>query len=220
MPEVNFALTGSLEHIAGLGDQKLELLKNGKYPGIPYKVNKLSDIKKEDLIKLPEEAYLTIKHTRGKPYTRAEIEKVGKEIIKRFNIDGELVGSYRRCKTKLNDIDILAVSYTAIHPSADVKIIRSGNVKIKFLYKPKNENEFYPVDIMFTVKDRYPFALLHFTGSKEFNIHMSVHAIKMGMKLGSNGLYKNGKLVQGIKSEKDIFKALKKPYLPPSKRDS
>lgn len=220
MPEVNFATTGSLEHIAGLGDQKLELLSKGKYPGIPYKVTKLADIKKEDLSKLPEEAYLTIKYTRGKPYTRAEVERVGKEIIKRFGIDGELVGSYRRGKSSLNDIDILAISYVSIHPSEDVKMIRSGNVKTKFLYRPKGKKEFFPVDIMFTTKERYPFALLHFTGSKEFNIHMSVHAIKMGMKLGSNGLYKGGKLVSGIKSEKDIFKALKKPYLSPSKRDS
>lgn len=218
MPEVNFADTGRLDHIAGLGDKTISQLNSGTYPGIPYKVNKLGDIKKADLHKLPEEAYLTITHTRGRPYTRKEVETVGHEVIKRYHIEGELVGSYRRGKTTLNDIDILAIGYTSIPPSSDVKIIRSGNVKVKMLYK--HGNEYYPVDIMFTVKERYPFALMHFTGSKEFNIHMSRHAQAMGMKLGSNGLYKNGKLVTGIKNEKDIFKALKKDYLPPSQRDS
>lgn len=218
MPEVNFGITGSLENIAGLGEKVLSQLKSGSYPGINYKVKVLSDIKSQDLEKLPREAYLTIKYTRGTPYTRSEVEKVGNQILKKYKIDGELVGSYRRGKQQLNDIDILAVSYTAIHEDKNIKLIRSGPTRVKFLYQ--YSNEFYPVDILFTIKERYPFALMHFTGSKEFNIHMSVHAKAMGMTLSVNGLFKNGKLVPGIKSEKDIFKALKKKYLPPSERDS
>lgn len=220
MPEVNFATTGKLDNIAGISEKILQKLNDGKYPGIPYKVHKLSDIKHEDLKKLPTEAYLTIKHTKGSQYTRQEVEHVAHEIMKKYNLRGEITGSYRRKKEKLNDIDILTTTKINIPHGDNIKIIRHGDVRIKMLYKPKMYDEYYPVDILFTTKERYPFALMHFTGSKEFNIHMSVHAKSMGMQLSLNGLYKGAKLVPGIKSEKDIFAKLKMKYIPPEDRTS
>jgi DNA polymerase/3'-5' exonuclease PolX len=218
MPEVNFAITNKLDNIAGISQIILDKLANGTY--FTYKVTKLSDIKKEDLEKLPREAYLTIKHTRGKPYTRQEVKYVADEVMKKYHFKGEITGSYRRQKAQLNDVDILTTSFVNVHDDENVILIRRGDVRIKMLYKPKNYNEHFPVDILSTTKERYPFALMHFTGSKEFNIHMSKHAIAMGMKLSVNGLYKGGKLVQGIKSEKDIFTKLKLKYIPPEKRNN
>lgn len=219
MPEVNFAITGELNNIAGISPTILSKLNNGTYPNIPYKVYKLSDIKQSDLEKLPQEAYLTIKYTRGKPYTRKEVNDVAKEIMKKYNIKGEITGSYRRGKTSLNDIDILTTNTINIQPADNIKIIRHGDVRLKMLYKPKMYNEYFPVDILSTTKDRYAFALMHFTGSKEFNIHMSTHAKAMGMTLSLNGLYKNAKLIP-CKTEKDIFKHLNIKYIPPEKRNS
>lgn len=220
MPQVDFAITGKLDNIAGISDSILKQLNTGKYPNIPYKVMKLSDIKKEDLKKLPREAYLTIKYTRGKPYTRSEVSDVGKEIMKKYNIKATITGSFRRKKESINDIDLLTTSRIVVNPSKDVKLIRHGDVRIKMLYKSSKYNEFFPVDILFTTEERYPFALLHFTGSKEFNIHMSKHAQARGMKLNLNGLYKGALLVKGIKTEEDIFKKLGLKYIPPEKRDS
>ncbi len=220
MPEVNFGLTGKLDNIAGISESILQKLNNGKYPGIPYKVEKLSDIKHEDLEKLPQEAYLTIKHTKGRQYTRAEVEHVAKEIMKKYNLRGEVTGSYRRKKEKLNDVDILTTTSISVPHGDNIKIIRHGDVRIKMLYKPHGYDEYFPVDILITTKERYPFALMHFTGSKEFNIHMSQHAKSMGMHLSVNGLYKGAILVSGIKSEKDIFAKLKMKYIPPEKRNS
>ncbi len=218
MPEVNFALTDELDNIAGLSPSIISKLENGTLLG--YKVKKLSDIKKSDLHKLPREAYLTIEHTRGKPYTRDEVKHVADEVMKKYHFAGEITGSYRRKKDKFNDIDILTTTSFTAYDDDNTIIIRQGDVRIKMLFRPKKYNEYFPVDILFTVKERYPFALMHFTGSKEFNIHMSKHAIAMGMKLSVNGLYKNGILVKGIKSEKDIFKHLKLNYIPPEKRTS
>jgi DNA polymerase/3'-5' exonuclease PolX len=220
MPEVNFAITDKLDNIAGLSDSIISKLAEGKYPDIHYKVTKLSDIKKEDLDKLPREAYLTIKHTRGKPYTRQEVKHVADEVMKKYNFRGEITGSYRRLKDKLNDIDILTTTMFTAHDDQNVILIRHGDVRIKMLFKSTKYNEYFPVDILFTTKERYPFALMHFTGSKEFNIHMSKHAIGMGMKLSVNGLYKGGIFVNGIKSEKDIFTKLKLKYIPPEKRNN
>ena len=216
MPEVNFAITDKLDNIAGISKTILSQLNDGKYPNINYKIKKLSDIRPDDLKKLPREAYLTIKYTRGKPYSRQEIKKVASEIMKKYHFTGDITGSYRRGKESINDIDILTTSSINIPHGKGIKIIRHGDVRIKMLYK--YENEYFPVDILFTTKERYPFALMHFTGSKEFNIHMSKHANTMGMKLNLNGLYKGATLVGGIKSEKDIFTKLKLPYLPPESR--
>lgn len=218
MPVVNFAKTGELTNIAGLSATIIGQLAEGKYPGIPYPVTNLRDIKKADLKKLPKEAYLTITHTRGDQYTRAEVATVGTEIIKKYKLRGEIVGSYRRGKTALNDIDILAIGFKVINPAPNIIFIRSGMTRIKMLYK--HAGEYFPVDILFTTQAEYPFALMHFTGSKEFNIHMSKHAIAMGYKLSVNGLFKSGKSISGIKTEKDIFKKLKLPYKSPENRDS
>jgi DNA polymerase/3'-5' exonuclease PolX len=223
MPKVDFKKTDNLENIAGIGKLVLQDLNSGKLLG--YKVHKLSDIHHNDLIKLPREAYLTIKHTRGDQYTRAEVEKVAHSFMKKVGLRAELVGSYRREKPMLNDIDLISTEYITINPShgssdddsGDILIIRSGDTKVKLLYKYGNEH--FPIDILFTPRERYPFALMHFTGSKEFNIHMSTHAQSMGYKLSVNGLYKKGILVPGIKSEKDIFAKLKLKYIPPKLRE-
>lgn len=232
MPKVDFRVTDNLENIAGIGKLVLENLNSGKLLG--YKVHKLSDIHHDDLQKLPREAYLTIKHTRGDQYTRAEVEKVASHFMKKVHLRGELVGSYRREKPMLNDIDIISVNYITINPTnphhrdthddgqpdhhdGDILIIRSGDTKVKLLYK--YGDEYFPIDILFTSRERYPFALMHFTGSKEFNIHMSKHAQAMGYKLSVNGLYKKGIFVPGIKTEKDIFTKLKLKYIPPKLRE-
>lgn len=219
MPEVNFSITDKLDNIAGISSTIITKLSEGKYPGIHYKVNRLSDIKKEDLEKLPREAYLTIKHTRGKPYTRDEVEHVANEVMKKYKFKGVITGSYRRLKDKLNDVDILTTTFITAYDDDNTIIIRQGDVRIKMLYKPKNYNEYFPVDILFTTKERYPFALMHFTGSKEFNIHMSKHAISRGMKLSVNGLYK-GVIFIPCKSEKDIFTKLGLKYISPEKRNN
>jgi len=217
MPKIDFRQTDKLDDIPGIRGQLLSKIKSGEYFG--YKVSKLSDIKPVDLKKLPTETYLTITLTRGSQYSREEVAKVAEEFMKKTGVVGILAGSYRRLKKFVNDIDIVSTDYTSINPSENIKIIRSGLLKVKLLYRPNKSDEFYPIDILFTTPERYPFALMHFTGSKEFNIHMSKHAIGMGYRLSQLGLFKNETLVKGIKSEKDIFKALKLPYRPPEKRN-
>jgi DNA polymerase/3'-5' exonuclease PolX len=67
----------------------------------------------------------------------------------------------------------------------------------------------------------YP-ALLHFTGSGDFNQKLRLHAKSLDMKLNEYGLEKkvNGKKVElKINSEADIFKELLLKYIPPEKRN-
>ena len=67
----------------------------------------------------------------------------------------------------------------------------------------------------------YP-ALMHFTGSGDFNQKMRLHAKSLGYKLSEYGLSKtdaSGKeIYMKAKSEQDIFDALILKYVPPEKR--
>lgn len=78
------------------------------------------------------------------------------------------------------------------------------------------------IDIIVIPTKYFYTALMHFTGSGDFNQKMRVHAKKLNMKLSEYGLLKieeDHKEVEiPIKSEVDIFDALLLKYIPPEKR--
>lgn len=230
MPKVDFGTSDDLSQVAGIGSVALEQLRKGTYPGIGYKVTKVSDIKKSDYQKLPLEAYLTITHTSGRQYSRQEVQKIAKLVCSKLGIKAVITGSYRRGLDKLNDVDLLTTSNKhSISEDDDIKIIRNGDTQIKLLVRLKNshhrspymtsEVEYVPTDILITTPDRHVFALMHFTGSKEFNQKIRAHAKSMGMKLNQYGLYdRHNGLVPGLNTEKKIFQKLGMDYLEPNER--
>jgi DNA polymerase/3'-5' exonuclease PolX len=73
------------------------------------------------------------------------------------------------------------------------------------------------VDFIIVPYDSFYTALMHFTGSGDFNQMMRVHAKNLDMKLNEYGLFKKGKRID-IKSETDIFNNMLLKYVPPNKR--
>lgn len=75
--------------------------------------------------------------------------------------------------------------------------------------------------ILVPIQYFYP-ALLHFTGSGDFNQKMRLHAKSLGYKLSEYGLIETDKKGKEkyleAKSEQDIFDALLLKYIPPEKR--
>ena len=75
--------------------------------------------------------------------------------------------------------------------------------------------------ILVPIQFFYP-ALMHFTGSGDFNQKMRLHAKSLGYKLSEYGLIKIDKSKKEIyieaKSEQDIFDKLLLKYIPPEKR--
>jgi len=63
-------------------------------------------------------------------------------------------------------------------------------------------------------------ALLHFTGSSDFNKKMRLHAKSLGYKLSEYGLESldTKRKIKEINSEQDIFELLLLKYIPPEKR--
>ncbi len=73
------------------------------------------------------------------------------------------------------------------------------------------------LDIEFVPKNEWGAASLYFTGSRSYNILLREYAKKKGLILNQRGLFKGKKLISS-KTEKDIFKALGLPYVPPERR--
>lgn len=75
--------------------------------------------------------------------------------------------------------------------------------------------------ILVPIQFFYP-ALMHFTGSGDFNQKMRLHAKSLGYKLSEYGLIETDKSGKEkyleAKSEQDIFDALLLKYIPPEKR--
>jgi DNA polymerase (family 10) len=64
----------------------------------------------------------------------------------------------------------------------------------------------------------FPYALHHFTGSKEHNTAMRARAKQMGLKMNEYGLFRGEDLVP-CKDENEIFAALGLAYIPPELRE-
>jgi len=150
------------------------------------------------------------------------------------------VGSFRRKRPFLKDLDLITLqplekmrakilarskrasdSDFALEPPYDVlEHYSSGERKHSFIIKFKGR--YIRVDL-FRVPDKseWPYALLHFTGSQEFNIKLRAHAKRQGLKLNQYGLFNQaGKkldLGPGL-TEKKIMEYLHFKYVSPKDR--
>ena len=151
-----------------------------------------------------------------------EAKKRGMQIYKQISPyvkRGRLVGSIRRNKTFVGDIDIVIELKPNNLDQLKNSLMGLGELRLKgdklirFITKDNTQ-----VDIYIATKENYEPLLLIRTGSKEHNIKLTTRALSMNMQLMANGLIdkKTGKII--ATSERDIFKALKMSYIEPEKR--
>jgi len=159
---------------------------------------------------------------------RSEIKKFENIIKQNFNNTFYICGSYRRGKSSSGDIDLLA---TGSHDSWKLLIQKLKNDNIlkdsfssgssKWMGMGLIDKLHRRIDLMFIDEKEFPFALLYFTGSKEFNKAIRYFAKKEGYTLNEHGI----KLLDGsilnhtFHSEKDIFDFLNLKYKEPSERN-
>lgn len=167
---------------------------------------------------------------------------------KKFDLEACITGSYRRGMPSSGDIDCL-VHYesedftprqaietfndyidTLIENGYIIAILSRGDKKCLCFAKIKESNGFSGsktskdkvrrMDLLLTTPSEYPYALLYFTGSKQFNIAMRKQALEYGYSLSEQSLtnISTKKKVSGLKSEKDIFEFLGIKYVSPEKR--
>lgn len=165
-----------------------------------------------------------------------EHEKYLKDVLFKIDQFAELTiaGSYRRKKKDSGDIDILlkaedsSIYEKFIETLTNNKYIRDtlahgpkkymgiSNIEIN-QYSLKNRR----IDIMYTSPEEYPFAVLYFTGSKEFNVKMRNELLENGYTLNEHRVEftdKRKKFKEVFQTEKDIFNYFNIKYVEPQHR--
>ncbi len=134
----------------------------------------------------------------------------------------EICGSFRRAKETVGDLDILITSEQpkkAINFFTSLKeinqVLQNGDTKARVTIKHGPEADLRVVD-----PKSFGAAMHYFTGSKDHNIHIRKMGIKQGLKINEYGVFKkkNNKRVGG-ETEKEIFKSVNLPFIPPEIRE-
>lgn len=158
---------------------------------------------------------------------------------------GEIVGSLRRNKPHVHDLDLLIVPRSQsdlfasgqpdlaafeqqleqiISESQGIIRLLQGKDKKKMLtvtHPRRPELDGLQVDVFITSLELWAVQLLIWTGSKEHNVKLTSFARSKGMSLAvSKGLVEleSGQVIT-TPSEADIFTALGLPYIEPKKRE-
>jgi len=237
-----------LEQVFGIGRKKAYELVT-KY-GIKS-IADLKKAHMAGKIELTDQMMISLKHHNNykQSIPRSEMDQVNILIQKLIpevdpKLEGRICGSYRREKPTSNDIDIL-ITHPDIITKKQLLNSKSNYLRL-FVQKLKDEKFIlddlthenyetkymgycrlrldYPtrrIDIYYIPYESYYAALLHLTGSGNFNRKMRLLAGNLGYKLNEYGLFKikNGKMARvKVNSEKDIFDELGMDYIEPKDR--
>lgn len=162
-------------------------------------------ILKKQKIKLNPDTVLSLKHYYDlqERIPRDEIDRY-KEVLDLIiqekygddeTIKYEIVGSYRRGKSNSGDIDIIInnkQAYAYLVEQLQTRnisqgFLTQGPIKTYLISKITPNDRTRRMDIMYSPSNEYPFAILYFTGSKEFNTHQRSVALSKGWSLNEHG---------------------------------
>jgi DNA polymerase (family 10) len=136
-------------------------------------------------------------------------------------------GSWRRKAQRVSDLDVLLVvkdvesfrQFQSYIEEMYAPTIRwKGDIKVTYVF-----DEFCQIDFKVVEEKHWPFATLHFTGSKAENIRLRKIAVGMGYSLSEYGLNDITSMDGGYHQyecakEEDIYKFLNQPYKKPEER--
>ncbi len=191
---------GSLSKLYGMGEKKVENIKKG--------------------IEIYEKA-----QERIPIFEAVSLVEEVMEYLKKAPQIGQLspAGSLRRMRETVGDIDILAtgrngeqiIRYFTRHPGVS-RILAEGKTKGSALISTdRGERQ---VDLRIVSEPEFGAALQYFTGSKAHNIKLRGMAKDKGLKISEYGVFKGQKKIAG-RSEKEVYKAIGLPLIPPELRE-
>ena len=212
-----------------LQENKLPLLNSKQQIGLKYYNDLLKRIQRTEI---DEFKALFVTNFRETILENNELEE---------NHKFEIVGSYRRKAESSGDIDLICTSYNnnkqvfvkfieKLHSKKIlIEILSSGEAKSLTIGKLLTKAKAIPrrLDFLYAPIEDYPFTLLYFTGSKEFNTAMRQHALNVNLTLSEHGFYKvahttkvKQEKIQNLlfKTEKHIFDFLCMEYKEPQDR--
>ena len=142
-------------------------------------------------------------------------------------IRSALCGSLRRRRETAKDIDILLsaadskpimAAFVALPEVMQVTGHGDSKSSIVAAMHVGGEKVILNADLRVIADEFFPFALHHFTGSKDHNVRLRGRAQDMGLSLSEYGLTGGKKSIK-CATEEDIFAALGLAYIPPELRE-
>ena len=130
----------------------------------------------------------------------------------------EVVGSIRRKKPQVNDIDLVLVPRD--RDALDHRLMQLGKLKMSGLKIGRVQMEEITLDVYYATPETFATLLLIRTGSAQNNIRLASLAKKKGWHLAASGdglFNENGERIAGD-SEESIYEALGLPYQRPEER--
>ncbi|OGP88418.1 MAG: histidinol-phosphatase [Deltaproteobacteria bacterium RBG_19FT_COMBO_43_11] len=156
----------------------------------------------------------------------AEVIAEAQNLVQYLKKDNDILaisiaGSLRRGYETIKDIDILGASqkpeklakYFAASEQVG-SVTASGETKVSVVLKSGIN-----ADLRMVTENEFPYALHHFTGSKEHNTAMRGRAKDMGFKMNEYGLFRKDINVK-CASEEEIFSALGLKFIEPELREN
>lgn len=135
----------------------------------------------------------------------------------------EVVGSIRRRRTTIGDIDILVTAKESEREKimdhfTDMEIVQKVVAKGKKKSTVQTKAENRDVDLRIFEEGEFGAAMLYFTGSKAHNVHLRKMAQEKDWKINEYGLFSGDKKLAG-KTEESIYSRLGLPWIPPEMRE-
>jgi DNA polymerase beta len=211
-------LAKGIKTIAQLRDESTKddkLLNDKQKLGLQYYEDIIKRIPRKEMVK----------------HERLLLGALGEEM------SGVIVGSFRRGLESSGDIDMLIT----IDEKTDqklafgtfvcrlqkmgyiIEVLAEGDSKCLSIVKLKANTDARRLDLLVVPKEQFPFALLYFTGSGDFNVAFRKHALKLGYTLNEHGMKLTGKIpdakaVPKMRFEAEIFAFLGLKYKEPNER--
>ncbi|NOR52660.1 MAG: DNA polymerase/3'-5' exonuclease PolX [Candidatus Aminicenantes bacterium] len=131
-----------------------------------------------------------------------------------------VAGSLRRRRETIKDIDLLVASDK---PAKVMEVFTELPVVGEIIAHGETKSSIrmvqgISVDLRVVEPKSFGAALCYFTGSKAHNIRVRELAVRRGLKINEYGVFRGEKWIGG-KTEKDVFKAVGLPYIPPELRE-
>jgi DNA polymerase lambda len=233
--EVPVELFQNLLNVYGIGPIKAkELIQKDSIKSIEELKSKpelLNEVQKKGL-KYYEDLLYRIPRSEMEEHEKIIMSNVGSPV------EAIIVGSYRREAPTSGDVDVLLKvpeSYTKKQQKDYFeKIIKTlqekkylidilgiGDKKCLGVVKLDEDSVARRIDFLITPEKEFPYAVLYFTGSDSFNVGFRKYVLTKGYTLNEHGMKEtegDKKNVEGIKTEKDIFKFFNLKYTKPKNR--
>jgi hypothetical protein len=160
--------------------------------------------------------------------TRAEVEKIGAKVAPILMSNAtrfQLAGSYRRGKQEIGDMDYVVTDCNLEDVLAEIQltfktleIARQGSAVMTVVVQLGNKKE-AQVEFLNVKDNEFGSALIHSTGSGEFNLGIRAYAKSKGLLLNQHGLFiASNKKNLASETESKVFLELGLREIPAGRR--